>query len=238
MGSIDEALLIATRIQRSETQRLIKHFKGSTSLESFSSAVSSVNENIDNHFSSFCSRRSIKLACMVGCAAYCCLYRVVISPPEAFHIKKFIQNTTDDKKLQIIKERIHSAAIKAKGLTPAQFIKTRLHCPFLEENQCLIYSVRPMMCRVFHSTDLSVCTYTDKHPGQLAMDSRVPVLFFGSIAHRDAFLVALKKVGLDGNIYEMCQTLDVAFSNAAALKEWRKGKQIFPHLPPDTTSFL
>lgn len=214
------------------TQSLIRQFKKSTSLDSLLQAVSFVHKEIDEFFSRTCSKYQIKLACKAGCTAYCCRYLIAISPPEAFHVKKFLENTSTDEKLQIIREKIQSAATSASGLTWKQFINARFSCPFLEQNRCLIYPARPMVCRVFHSTDLGVCAYTDDHPEQNDKDSREPILYLGSIAYRDGFLISLKRVGLDDHVYEMCQTLNVVFSNTAAPKEWRRGQQIFPPSSP------
>lgn len=38
-------------------------------------------------------------------------------------------------------------------------------CPFLGENQlCQVYEARPVICRAFHSTDVSVCRQRVEHP--------------------------------------------------------------------------
>lgn len=79
------------------------------------------------------------IACKKGCSA-CCKMNVSISSVEAEQIAKYTQ-----KNIRHLKRSIAHAIGHFSGIA----------CPFLIENVCSIYEVRPYMCRAHVSFDTS-----------------------------------------------------------------------------------
>lgn len=86
------------------------------------------------------------IACPSGCGRCCAHFIPDITPSEALIIGAKV---LFGEKKDILKERIYSNPLEA------------IVCPFYDswsEHHCLIYSVRPLVCRMFHS-----CVCTDKY---------------------------------------------------------------------------
>lgn len=113
-------------------------------------------------------RLGIDVSCKKGCAA-CCRQLVPLSPPEAAMIFEFVQTMPEPRKT-IITKRFLSALqrLEEKGLltklaclkdpmlndeeyraiTQSYFYQ-QIACPFLENECCSIYEVRPSICREY-----------------------------------------------------------------------------------------
>ena len=92
------------------------------------------------------------VTCRKGCA-HCCRIPVAISAGEARQIAKFIGRTAHP---------VSTPATREENI--ARF--TGKPCPFLKDNLCTVYEVRPMVCRLFHSLEDNpeLCD-SAKHPG-------------------------------------------------------------------------
>lgn len=86
-------------------------------------------DNVDQFFSS----KSKNLECHKGCSKCCEVERTVFSL-EALVIKQYLQELTQ-------KERQELKAALTKGP------HNQHHCAFLKDGACLIYPVRPLICR-------------------------------------------------------------------------------------------
>ena len=91
-------------------------------------------------------------ACKAGCA-HCCHVRVHALEPEVFRIVQSVKSLPDAM-LAALTERLRLHARAAQGLTLQNH---RLPCPFLEDNRCSIYALRPAVCRKAHSLDVAKC---------------------------------------------------------------------------------
>ena len=110
------------------------------------------------------------VSCKLGCAA-CCRQLVTVSIFEAEALAAWIRGLPADRQ-QELEERFHQALSKlaAAGLIDRMvnedwfgktdsarklaidYLYERIPCPFLEEERCSIYSIRPLVCREYMVT--------------------------------------------------------------------------------------
>ena len=107
--------------------------------------------------------RHLPVVCTLGCSA-CCTQNVTITATEGEEILRFViaENLTPWLGEKLAQPRSHRSAT----MTTNDFARACLECqetdpgdndnsspcPFLEENSCRIYPVRPFACRLFAST--------------------------------------------------------------------------------------
>jgi Fe-S-cluster containining protein len=107
--------------------------------------------------------RHLPVVCHLGCSA-CCSQNVTITATEGEEILRFVmaENLSPWCAEKIAHPRTHHSAamthndfagacLEGRETDPGAFRNTP-PCPFLEDNSCRIYSVRPFGCRLFSST--------------------------------------------------------------------------------------
>ncbi len=113
------------------------------------------------------------IACEKGCS-WCCNQPVYMTTQEALLIYEYIIQAFDADQLSSIRKKAEKKLKKTKGLTEDKK-QTIIHaCPFLEKGSCSIYSVRPMACRIYLSSDVDSCKQKYDNPGDKAI---FPALF-------------------------------------------------------------
>jgi Fe-S-cluster containining protein len=105
-------------------------------------------------------------SCRAGCGA-CCRQLVPIGEPEALHIAELVQALPPDR-AAVVRERFR-AALEALGAGLAgrlrdrdanksldqrrelglEYFRAGVPCPFLENESCSIYELRPLSCREY-----------------------------------------------------------------------------------------
>ncbi len=114
-------------------------------------------------YEAFSTRLSV--ACVRGCAA-CCTQNVTMTTLEGYRIFKHLISTGQLNFFQRIHSSAHQerfqptittnelAALCMQEENPPEEAsnRPRAACPFLSNNECLIYPVRPFGCRCFFST--------------------------------------------------------------------------------------
>jgi hypothetical protein len=98
-------------------------------------------------------------ACHSGCA-HCCYQAVGVSAPEVFAIYEHLRTTLSVHQLDSVAQRIRDADDRTRGMTSAERLAPDLPCPFLEDQRCSIYAVRPLACRGANSLDATECERT------------------------------------------------------------------------------
>jgi hypothetical protein len=102
-------------------------------------------------------------ACQAGCA-HCCHQAVGVSAPELFAIHAHLRATRTPAELDGTARRIRDADDKTRGMTAAERLSPALPCPFLVEERCSIYEVRPLACRGTNSLDATACERALRDP--------------------------------------------------------------------------
>lgn len=129
-------------------------------------------------------------ACKRGCS-YCCCQAVAIFDWEAERIAKF----SKQKRSGFTGRTLEQQARAYEHKQIASY--AGMPCPFLAHNECSIYSVRPMACRMHFSLadDSELCNIV-KHPG-----AKVPYFNFTQWV-QNAALICLDAGKLVGDIRE------------------------------------
>ena len=98
------------------------------------------------------------IACKTGCY-YCCFNQPVMTPPEALLIGHHVEQSFPDyERLELI-HRIKHVVDVTNGKTPDEvaMIRYELPCIFLKNGMCMVYKVRPAVCRTCTSIDAAHC---------------------------------------------------------------------------------
>jgi Fe-S-cluster containining protein len=145
-----------------------------------------------------------------------------------FLIKDYLLNNYSESHIKKVLDDAKSNANLIKTLTHDQHLTTNIKCPFLVENKCSVYLVRPFKCRNFHATDVDACESSFKDPGDLTIKSGFieSVAMFGN-AHSQGFEGAVKHAGLDSRAYDLNTALLEVFEEPSALKRFKRGKKTF-----------
>ncbi|HMB20715.1 MAG TPA: YkgJ family cysteine cluster protein [Spirochaetota bacterium] len=97
-----------------------------------------------------------EIRCSKGCDA-CCHRMVICTRVEALAVMEYLQgiNKWDDQ----LREAVHLHASTLQDYLepgenkPDTWIESWVACPFLKEGECLVYPMRPVSCRSYHSLD-------------------------------------------------------------------------------------
>ncbi len=107
----------------------------------------------------------LSVACVRGCAA-CCTQNVTITTLEGYRIVEHLISTGQLNLFQRLRRSAHqerfqptvttnelaALCMQGENLPEEECDWPRAACPFLSNNECLIYSERPFGCRCFFST--------------------------------------------------------------------------------------
>lgn len=103
----------------------------------------------------------IELACGEGCS-FCCMQTITLTLLEWEEIKRFLLRLRDKTDLRARMEEVvrdFQSYLESHGGPEVPFDPLKLQtdsqdkpCAFLYKERCLVYSVRPMICRIMSST--------------------------------------------------------------------------------------
>lgn len=117
--------------------------------------------------------QNVPIACVKGCS-WCCFQPVYLTTQEALLLYEYVMQAFDALQIKIIQSKAESKFKKTRKLTEdkKQYI---IHpCPFLVDNSCSVYPVRPMACRIYLSKDVNSCKKKYDKPGDKSI---FPALF-------------------------------------------------------------
>lgn len=114
----------------------------------------------DDAIHKFVSQASLPkpLDCKPGCH-YCCYNLPLVTPPEILLIGYHVAQTFTNQEQQAIFDRMNKILKRIDGLSAYDVatIRHKLPCIFLEDAMCMVYEVRPVVCRTCTSTDADHC---------------------------------------------------------------------------------
>ena len=97
------------------------------------------------------------IACRPGCH-FCCYNQIEVTPLEALAVWRFIRSLPPQEQARLIK-RVNASAQQRSSRTKEDIARSRRRfpCPFLHQDLCVVYPVRPLLCRAMHSLDAGHC---------------------------------------------------------------------------------
>lgn len=96
------------------------------------------------------------VACKAKCH-WCCNQYVRVTAPEIFRATRFIKTSLSSDEQQALIERLQRLVKESEGLTAAQRGQLNRTCAGIFQGKCLIYEVRPLMCRRQTSYSVADC---------------------------------------------------------------------------------
>ena len=195
-------------------------------LELASNALSWTDEAIQN----FTSLESLPepLDCKPGCH-YCCFNLPMVTPPEALLIGHHIDQTFTDQQKQTLNTRIQKILKKIAGKPSDEIFMMRheLPCIFLEESMCLIYAVRPVVCRTCSSTSATHCKMifeNRNHRARLRCYQQIREIFH--TVHSRLANHCLE-IGCQSDPLPLAEATRDYFNHPEPIDAWFQGKIVF-----------
>ncbi len=174
-------------------------------------------ESLDSNF---------KVACDAGCS-YCCSSHITLTPQEAFHIVLYLAaNRSEDEFIRITEDCLSAAADCIPGQLN-EFVKDYFRpCPFLNDNRCSIYEVRPIACRNWISTDLESCikSYNTGNKVPVPQNALIMVQKELVFTGQQAYLAGLGIEGGIGSFMPMLSQILIDFEGCYA--KWLGGEKL------------
>ena len=168
-----------------------------------------------------------KPACHSGCS-YCCYYKVEARAVEVLAIHQYVLAKFKPELIQEVLKQANQNVAEARSMTHLEHLATNQRCPFLINNQCSIYSVRPSKCRNFHAADLQGCKDSYEQPTNLSIpNSYIPGVFLAANGVTEGFERATEESGIDPRVYDLNSALVEIFQNPKVGKRLRSGKKAF-----------
>lgn len=166
-------------------------------------------------------------ACKADCA-YCCYYKVEARAAEVLAIKNFVVSRFQPERLRAAIEQAERNVAEAKGLSHSEHLAVNQRCPFLMENRCSVYEVRPSKCRSFHAADVEGCKASYEEPTNLTIpNSYIEEIFNAANGAAEGFYAAVEASGIDSTVYDLNSAFLEAMQNAAVPKRLNSGKRAF-----------
>jgi Fe-S-cluster containining protein len=166
------------------------------------------------------------LACKEGCD-WCCYLRVGTAAPEVFRIVSYLRQSLSTEELQATRERIISLDEQRRQLRVSKRADARLPCALLVDRRCLAYSVRPLTCRGFTSSDARLCEHFFKQGKKVS----VPTIYRPQLRLTtfvlDGMRAGVCEAGLKGDLLELTAALRIAFEVPDAFERWVAGEPVF-----------
>lgn len=177
--------------------------------------VSNLQRGMDQVLQSAVAQ-GLKIDCKTGCS-HCCSVRVEALDPEVFRIAQALRQRPPEAREAVV-ARLREHAATVRGMPVAGH---RVKCPFLEQDLCSIYEVRPAVCRKVHSFDVEKCrTPGAEIPQSLDVLLKSEVLVKGTA---DAY--ARRRLQASGR--ELGLAVLLALTDPTAEARWAGGEAVF-----------
>ena len=184
----------------------------------------------DEDIQKFMSQESLPelFDCKPRCR-YCCYNLPMVTPPEALLIGHHLDQTFTDQQKLTLNAKIKKILKKIVGKHPDEIFMMRheLPCIFLEDSMCLIYAVRPIICRTCSSTSADHCKMifeTKNHRARL----RTYPQMYGILETTHSRLIEFcREKGCQSDTLRLLEAMGDYFKHPNAIDAWFQGEIIF-----------
>ncbi len=176
-----------------------QHLAEEQSTANLKAAIGAMYEAVDGLLEAFLERAGSDgkpAECKKGCA-FCCHQPVFAVTHEMLFLKDFISQNSPRNKQDAFIERSREKSLLTLNKSIEEQQKIKFACPFLENNTCSVYEVRPMACRIYLSSSLKSCEMDFEGTGKLR--DKPELYEFPLQAGRmlnEGFVSCLKQLGL------------------------------------------
>jgi Fe-S-cluster containining protein len=171
-----------------------------------------------------CLRNGTKLPCKKGCS-WCCFLRVKVTPLEVLCIADYLKASLKPGGLSALQQRLVGTDEITRGMDGNRRISVKKVCPLIVGNKCLVYPVRPITCRIYHSLDASDCESSlDNGKRSLRIRLDISIVGMGILA---GMMEGLRQVGLHPRLLELIAGLRIAMDEPESMRNWLAGAPAF-----------
>lgn len=143
------------------------------------------------------------------------------------HIVEYLHDCLSPGEISILGQRLEIMDEITRGMTGYQKVRANIPCPLLEDGECLVYTVRPLTCRVYHSMNLQDCeSLLSKNDSSVTIRQDISGMGAGIFA---GLTEGLRAVGLQTRLLELISGLRIALDKTGPerLKRWLAGDPAF-----------
>jgi Fe-S-cluster containining protein len=168
------------------------------------------------------------LDCKPGCH-YCCFNLPVVTPPEALLIGYHAEQTFTAQEKKELNDRIEKIIERIDGVSPYEVAMMRheLPCIFLKDAMCMIYELRPAVCRTCTSTNADHCKMifeSGNHRARLKCYQPIREIF--QTVH-SRLIDHCRKMGCQTDALPLPEALKDYFQHPEPIEAWLQGEIVF-----------
>jgi Fe-S-cluster containining protein len=173
-----------------------------------------------------CYKNGTKPSCKKGCN-WCCYLQVLTTPLEVMHIVEYLQTCLSPSEQSILQQRLENEEEFTGGMNGYQKAGKNVACPFVEDGECMVYAVRPLACRAYHSMNMIECKSSyGKDDGSITIRQDISGVATGIFA---GLTEGLRAVGLQTSLLELRAGLRIAMDEKGPelAERWLAGEPAF-----------
>jgi Fe-S-cluster containining protein len=165
------------------------------------------------------------IACRAGCA-WCCSLFVSATAPEILRIAEYLRATCLADDLAALRERLVQREQQFKCKAAEQRSAARLPCVLLVNNQCSVYSVRPLACSSWTSTSAQRCEESWRSRwAETITANQMQLWLYGGVML--GLREGLDACSLPSEQLDLTTALRIALDTPDAAARWLAGEPIF-----------
>jgi hypothetical protein len=208
------------------TKRMVlMAFSGERTVINGLSLIKEVNQVTDLTMTG-CLKTGTKLSCKKGCH-WCCYLQVLVTPLEVMHIVEYLHACLSPGELSFLQQQLKNRKEITGCLNNYQKARANMACPFVEAGECIVYAVRPLACRVYHSINLTDCKISfGKNNGRVTIRQDISGMGVGIFA---GLTEGLRAIGLQTCLLELRAGLGIAIDETGSehAKRWLAGEPAY-----------
>jgi Fe-S-cluster containining protein len=167
------------------------------------------------------------ISCIEGCD-HCCFSQVELTPPEALVIGQAVERRFPPEEKDRLLERVGRALAAKAGKSKKDIAASRREfpCPLLQGGKCLVYPVRPLVCRGMHSLEAAKCE-SSLLAGDLTTGAYYSQRHELVRAIARGLAAGCRTVGCQAGYLDLSQALQDYFRKPEPAVRWVKGEAVF-----------